>query len=62
MVDSRTQEVTINIENIDSFRQIDDTNRIAIIYYIHSEETSTGNALLKKIKAKAGAKQEENEN
>lgn len=34
VIDSRTQEVTINIDNIDTMRQVDDTNRITIVYYI----------------------------
>ena len=40
VVDSRSQEVTINIENIDSFRQIDESNRIQVIYYIQANSES----------------------
>jgi len=40
VVDSRSQEVTINVENIDSFRQIDESNRIQVIYYIQANSES----------------------
>lgn len=41
MVDSRTETVTINIENIDRFWEVEENGKLMIVYFLPDEKDET---------------------